>query len=78
MTYVVLSMIVIVAVAAVVVVYAAYPHRGRDVPVIPWVGGAMRKAKDAVTVVEPDGTHDHDAHLAASLSDGRKRRSRPH
>lgn len=76
MTYVVLSMVLIVAVAAAVVVYAAYPHRGRDIPKLPRLGRAMRRVKGSVSVVEPDGADDHDAHLAASLSDGRKRRPR--
>jgi hypothetical protein len=38
-----LAMIGIVLVAALVVVYVAYPHRGEEVPNLPWVGEAMRK-----------------------------------
>jgi hypothetical protein len=33
----------IVLLAVLVVVYVAYPHRGEDVPSVPWVGEAMRK-----------------------------------
>jgi len=76
MTYVVLSMVLIVAVAVLVVVYAAYPHRGRDIPKLPRLGRAVRRAKGSVSVVEPEGADEHDAHLAASLSDKRKRRPR--
>jgi hypothetical protein len=38
-----LAMIGIVLLAALVVVYVAYPHRGEEVPNLPWVGEAMRK-----------------------------------
>jgi hypothetical protein len=33
----------IVLLAVLVVVYVAYPHRGEEVPSVPWVGEAMRK-----------------------------------
>ncbi|NPC95567.1 hypothetical protein [Nocardioides sp. zg-DK7169] len=71
MTYVVLSMVAIVAVAATVVVYVAYPHRGREIPLAPWLGRAARRARSRVSVVERDGDRDHDVHLAASLSGDR-------
>jgi len=38
-----LVMLGIVVLAALVVVYVAFPHRGHDVPSAPWVGDAMRK-----------------------------------
>ncbi|MEP7090251.1 MAG: hypothetical protein ABI776_09105 [Nocardioidaceae bacterium] len=40
---VLIAMLVIVALAVLVVVYVAYPHRGAEVPSAPWVGDAMRK-----------------------------------
>jgi hypothetical protein len=51
--YLVIMMIVILAVAAVVVLYAAYPHRGEDLPAVPWLGDAMSRAVDALPTVEP-------------------------
>jgi len=33
----------IVLLASLVVLYVAFPHRGEDVPTVPWVGEAMRK-----------------------------------
>jgi hypothetical protein len=44
---------VILAVAAVVVVYVAYPHRGEEMPAAPWLGDAMSRAADAMPTVEP-------------------------
>jgi hypothetical protein len=40
---IVLTMLTIVVLAAAVVLYVAYPHRGQDVPSAPWVGDAMRR-----------------------------------
>ena len=56
MTAIVLAMLVIVALAAVVVVYVAFPHRGEDVPAAPWLGDAMAKAVDALPTVAPRET----------------------
>lgn len=47
-------MFVILLVAALVVLYVAYPHRGVKMPVLPWVGRAMRKSADKVTVLHRD------------------------
>ena len=43
MLSIVIAMLVILALAGLVVLYVAYPHRGEDVPHTPWVGEAMRK-----------------------------------
>ena len=53
MTSIVVAMIVIVALAAAVVVYVAYPHRGERLPVVPALGDAMRKSVDALPTVPP-------------------------
>ncbi len=36
-----LAMLAIVLLAALVVLYVAFPHRGQDVPNAPWVGDAL-------------------------------------
>jgi hypothetical protein len=51
-TAIVIAMLVILAVAAVVVVYVAYPHRGEELPAAPWLGEAMSRAADAMPTVE--------------------------
>jgi hypothetical protein len=64
MIFIVLAMIAILAVACLVVVYVAYPHRGEEMPSAPWVGEALRKTVDAVPTlpsereVEPDHAED--------------------
>ncbi len=46
------AMLLILVLAAGVVVYAAYPHRGLDVPHYPWVGELMRKGVRALPTVD--------------------------
>ncbi|WP_067440599.1 hypothetical protein [Nocardioides jensenii] len=45
---IVLMMLVILVLAAAVVLYVAFPHRGEDLPAVPWVGTALRKSVDAM------------------------------
>ena len=53
---VVLMMLLILRVAAAVVVYVAFPHRGEEMPVAPSLGDAMRKGVDALpTLASEDG-----------------------
>jgi hypothetical protein len=49
---IVLAMTAILAIAAAVVVYVAYPHRGEEVPHTPWVGEAMRKGVEALPTID--------------------------
>ena len=55
MLVLILIMAVIVAVAALVVTYVAYPHRGEEVPNAPWLGEAMSRAADAVPTLPTEG-----------------------
>jgi hypothetical protein len=55
---IVLAMLVILLLAAAVVVYVAFPHRGADVPGVPWVGEAMTKAVDAVPTLDEEYADD--------------------
>jgi len=52
-TAIVIAMLVIVALAAAVVVYVAFPHRGEDLPAAPWLSDAMTRAVDALPTVAP-------------------------
>ena len=54
MTQIVVAMVVIVLLAGVVVVYVAYPHRGEDLPGVPWLGRLMRKGAQSLPTVEPE------------------------
>jgi hypothetical protein len=57
-----LAMLVIVLLACLVVVYVAFPHRGQDVPNLPWVGRAMRRGVDRLPTLynRTDARRDHD------------------
>ena len=57
MLVITLIMVAIVVVAALVVTYVAYPHRGEDVPSAPWLGEAMTRAADAVPTLPTEGDH---------------------
>lgn len=70
MLFVVIAMILIVLVAAVVVVFAAYPHRGEDLPMLPALGEAMARAAEAAPVLEPEDAEDH--RFVTSPDDGRR------
>jgi hypothetical protein len=41
-------MIVILVLAALVAAYAAFTHRGAEVPAVPWIGDALERAVAAV------------------------------
>jgi hypothetical protein len=55
-----LAMLVILVLAALVVTYAAYPHRGEEVPAAPWLGDAMTKAAEAAPTIEGEPADDRD------------------
>lgn len=54
MVAVVVVMVLILLVAGVVTAYVAYPHRGEEMPAVPWVGDAMAKAADAMPLLEEE------------------------
>lgn len=54
MLFVLLAILLSLAVSGVVVLYVAYPHRGEQVPGVPWLGDAMAKAVDAAPVIEDE------------------------
>jgi hypothetical protein len=49
-----IAMLVILVLAGLVLVYAAFPHRGETVPGAPWLGDAMERATDAAPLIESD------------------------
>jgi hypothetical protein len=61
-------MLVILALAGLVVLYVAYPHRGEQVPNAPWVGDALRKGVEALPTLDnqrQQGANGHDAGVPA-------------
>lgn len=58
MISIVLAMVAIMALAAGVVVYVAFPHRGVQVPHAPWIGESMDRVADRVPTLHSEG-HRH-------------------
>ena len=54
MLFIVVMMFVIVALAAAVGLYVAFPHRGEDVPRASWLGQAMRRGVESLPTLETD------------------------
>ena len=54
MLFIVIAMLFSLVVAGLVVLYVAYPHRGEQMPAVPWLGDAMGKAADAAPVIDED------------------------
>lgn len=56
---IVLMMIVILLVSALVVLYAAFPHRGRDIPRARWFGKTLQKGVDVLPTLKDDASIRH-------------------
>ncbi len=69
LVFIMFTMLLILVLAAAVVVYAAFPHRGLDVPRYPWVGEAMRKAVRSLPTL--------DNHRVGRHAEGRARQHAP-
>ena len=54
MLYLVFAMVLSLLAAGAVLFYVAFPHRGQQAPLVPWLGEAMSRAADAAPVLEPD------------------------
>ena len=65
---IVVVLLLALALAAAVMLYAAYPYRGEDTPLVPIVGRAMRRGVDSLPTLDLEeqdrlfadaGTHAH-------------------
>ncbi|MBM7519553.1 hypothetical protein [Nocardioides nitrophenolicus] len=54
MLFVALAIGLSLVVSAVVALYVAYPHRGAQMPVVPWLGDALGRAVDSAPVLADD------------------------
>ena len=52
-----IAMLVILALAGLVLLYAAFPHRGEQVPAAPWLGEAMERAAESLPLL-PEERHE--------------------
>ena len=62
MISILVTMLVILVLAGLVVVYVAYPHRGEEMPNLPWVGDAMKKGVDARPPLDNHRAREHQPH----------------
>lgn len=58
MLMIVIAMLLILAIAGLIVVYAAFPGRGHKTPYAPWLGDAMEKAVDRMPTLEAEQERD--------------------
>jgi hypothetical protein len=66
MIWILLAMLGTLVLAGLVVVYVAFPHRGADVPSVPWVGDVLRKGVEMLpTLPDPDAVNRRDQAPAA-------------
>jgi hypothetical protein len=62
--FIVVVMVVILALCGVIVAYVAFPHRGEELPGVPWLGDAMARAADVLPILEEeDVDEDESAYL---------------
>ncbi|MDQ3484758.1 MAG: hypothetical protein M3445_05025 [Actinomycetota bacterium] len=54
MLLIVITMLMILLVAGLVVTYAAFPHRGEELPGVPWLGEAVGRAPGAAPTIDED------------------------
>lgn len=61
MLSIVFAMFLIMIVAAGVVLYVAFPHRGEEMPHAPWVGDAMRRGVEMLPTLanQQSGEREH-------------------
>jgi hypothetical protein len=63
MWFLVVAMLVILVLAGGVVLYVAFPHRGEEVPHVPWVGRAMRRGVDNVPTLDNTADETPEEHV---------------
>lgn len=72
MWFLVVAMLVILVLAGLVVLYVAFPHRGEDVPHVPWLGRLLRKGVDNAPTLDntsDDEPEPHSPSLTLDLTD---------
>jgi hypothetical protein len=55
MWFLLAAMLVILVLAGLVVLYVAFPHRGHDVPHLPWLGRLLRRSVDNAPTLDNTG-----------------------
>ena len=68
---IVVVLLLAIVLAAVVMVYAAYPYRGEETPVTPRLGNAMRRGVKSLPTLDRD-EHDRSSGRHVSQASGRR------
>ena len=63
MVAVVVVMVMTLLIAGLVVAYVAYPHRGEELPAVPWLGEAMAKAAEAAPTLPAESQRGEESDL---------------
>jgi hypothetical protein len=61
---IVVVLLLALVLAAVVMIYAAYPYRGEDTPLTPLLGQAMRRGVDSLPTLDPETGSDEPVSIA--------------
>jgi hypothetical protein len=61
---IVVVLLLALVLAAAVMLYAAYPYRGEDTPLLPLLGRAMRRGVDSLPTIEPEPESDEPVSIA--------------
>jgi hypothetical protein len=69
MWFLVVAMLVILVLAGVVVLYVAFPHRGEDVPHVPWLGRLLRRGVDNAPTLDNTGDPQPDIDSSSLMLD---------
>jgi hypothetical protein len=72
MGLIVVVLLLALALAAAVMLYAAYPYRGEDTPVTPLLGHAMRRGVRSLPTIEPQSPRRTQPEVAAALAQNAK------
>jgi hypothetical protein len=68
----VIAMLVILVLAGLVVLYVAFPHRGEELPAVPWLGDVMRKGVESAPTLDntaEEAPEAEDAPLSLTFSE---------
>jgi hypothetical protein len=74
----VVAMLVILVLAGGVVLYVAFPHRGEDVPHVPWIGRLMQRGVKSAPTLDNTSEEEAQEHEQLDLSHLHSRPSAGH
>jgi len=52
--FILIAMLAILVICGLIVAYVAFPHRGEELPGVPWLGDVMNRATDSLPTLDDD------------------------